>query len=65
MIERSGVLPRALGHLAIRERTERRRGLIGLVDDSDAISVHERGALQEVSDGQWNEHDFPREVSAL
>ena len=44
---------------AVGELTQRRRGLVGLVDDGDAVGIDVLGAVEEVADGQRVVHGAP------
>ncbi len=62
--EAQGVEPSGLGsrpgmHLLVGQRTQRRRGLVRLVDEPHAVAVDHRGTLQEVTNGQRYAHGIP------
>ena len=59
VVQGGGLGARELTHAAVGQLAERRRGLVGLVDDADPVAVHECGALQEVVDRQRHLHAGP------
>jgi len=48
--------PAAAGHFAVGQLTQRRRGLLGLVDDADPVSVDQLAAVEEVATGERDAH---------
>jgi len=44
------------GHLPVGHIAQRRRGLGRLVDDADAVAVHQLGAVEKVAGGQGHAH---------
>ena len=57
LVELRRLRARPRGEIAIGQLAEAGRRLVGLVDDGDPVGVHAFGAVEEVTDGQRNEHD--------
>jgi hypothetical protein len=48
--------PSAAGDLAVAHLAQRRRRLVGLIDDADPVGVDELGPVEEVAGGQGHAH---------
>ena len=56
LVELRRLGPRELAHPRVGQVAERLRGLVGLVDDADAIGVHGQGAVEKVGGRERHDH---------
>ena len=56
LVELGSLGPGELAHAGVGQVTERRRRLVGLVDDADAVGVHRQGTVQEVGGRERHDH---------
>ncbi len=56
VVERGGQAARHLGELRVRDAPEPAAGRVGLVHDGLAVAVDELGSLEEITEGEGNDH---------